>query len=153
MPVENIDLVQAWCCKFSKQLCQWKGYASFWQFLPKRCIYIISQACVFRRSWSNALMLTTNAAFGPISAPTVITRENVGKMIEYLPWQDDSKGFTLLIQHNIISWTPKIRRIQHHSLPHTLSQLALRQGRSQDITRKHSWMSWSRSFSGQGMRN
>jgi hypothetical protein len=39
---------------------------------------------------AEALMLTTNAAFGSISAPTVITRENIG-MIEYLPRQEDSK--------------------------------------------------------------
>ncbi len=45
---------------------------------------------------AEALMLTTNAAFRPISAPTVITRENIGKMIENLPRQDDSKGFTSL---------------------------------------------------------
>ena len=47
---------------------------------------------------AEAFMLTANAAFWPISAPTVITRENIGKMIEYLPRQDDSKGFTSLIQ-------------------------------------------------------
>jgi hypothetical protein len=47
---------------------------------------------------AEAFMLATNAAFGPISAPTVITRENIGNMTEYLPRQDDSKGFTSLIQ-------------------------------------------------------
>ncbi len=40
-----------------------------------------------------ALMLN-KAAFEPISTPTVVTRENIKKMIEYLIRQDDSKGFT-----------------------------------------------------------
>jgi hypothetical protein len=45
--------------------------------------------------------MLTNAAFEPISTPTVVTRENIGKM-EYLILQDDSKGFTLLIQRKAI---------------------------------------------------
>jgi hypothetical protein len=50
-----------------------------------------------------ALMLN-NTAFEPISTPTVVTRENIGKMIEYLIRQDDSKGFTSMIQRKAISF-------------------------------------------------
>jgi hypothetical protein len=42
---------------------------------------------------AEALMLNI-ATFEPISTPKVVTRENIGKMIEYLIRQDDSKGFT-----------------------------------------------------------
>ncbi len=46
---------------------------------------------------AEALMLI-NETCEPITTPPIVTRENIGKMIEYLLRQDDGKGFTSLIQ-------------------------------------------------------
>jgi hypothetical protein len=51
---------------------------------------------------TEALMRIT-VAFEPISAQSVVTRENIGKIIDYLLRQDDSKGFTSLIQRKAIN--------------------------------------------------
>ncbi len=54
-------------------------------------------------SYAEIAEVTNETVESSLSTPPMVTRKNIGKMIEYLIRHDDNKGFTSLIQRNAIT--------------------------------------------------